>query len=134
MNNSVYGKTVENLWKRIHFRFVNNASNYIRYTSKSSYVSHKILNKSVVTMHKTKPGLTIDKPIDLGLSILDLSKLLIYEFHQKYIKRKFNANLLFANTESLIYEVETDDVYEDFYADKDLFDFSDYSKSFWFCQ
>ena len=78
MNNSVYGKTVENLWKRIHFRFANNANNYIRYTSKSSYVSHKILNKSVVTMHKTKPGLTIDKPI---------------EFRTQYFRLKQTINL-----------------------------------------
>ena len=46
----------------------------------------------------------------------------MYEFHYKYIKRKYNANLLFTDTDSLIYEIKTEDVYEDFYKDKNLFD------------
>ena len=50
------------------------------------------------------------------------------EFHYKYIKRKFDANLLFTDTQSLVYESETKDVYEDFYGDKDWCDFSDYSQ------
>ena len=51
----------------------------------------------------------------------------MYEFHYKYIKSKFDANLLFTDTDSLIYEIKTEDVYEDFYEDKNLFDFSNYS-------
>ena len=51
----------------------------------------------------------------------------MYEFHYKYIKSKFEANLLFTGTDSLIYEIKTEDVYEDFYEDKNLFDFSNYS-------
>ena len=50
----------------------------------------------------------------------------MYEFHYKYIKNKFDAKLLFTDTDSLVYEIKTEDVYEDFYLDKDLFDFSDY--------
>ena len=50
----------------------------------------------------------------------------MYEFHYKYIKSKFYANLLFTDTDSLVYETKTEDVYEDFYKNKDLFDFSDY--------
>ena len=52
----------------------------------------------------------------------------MYEFHYKYIKRKYNAHLLFTDTDSLIYEIKTEDVHEDFYKDKNLFDFSDYPK------
>ena len=52
--------------------------------------------------------------------------MLIYEFHYKYIKRKFNANLLYTDTDSLVYEIETKDVDEDFVDNKNLFDFSDY--------
>ena len=58
---------------------------------------------------------------NLGFSILNLSKLLMYEFHYKYIKRKY-AKLL----DSLVYKIEPNDVYEDFYKDKKLFDFNDY--------
>ena len=52
----------------------------------------------------------------------------MYEFHHKYIKRKFSANLLFPDTGSLVYEIETDDVYEDFYKNKNLLDFSHYAQ------
>ena len=81
MNNSVYDKRMGNLRKRINFRLVNNANNNIRYTSKPSFVSQKILNKNIGNILEIKTGLTIEKPIYLGLSILDLSKLLMYEFH-----------------------------------------------------
>ena len=50
----------------------------------------------------------------------------MYEFKYKYIKSKFDANLLFTDTDSLVYEIKTEDVYEDFYKGKNLFDFSDY--------
>ena len=49
----------------------------------------------------------------------------MHEFHYKYIKRKCNAKLLFTDTDSLVYEIKTEDVYEDFYEHKNLFDFSD---------
>ena len=70
--------------------------------------------------------MALNKPIYVGFSILDLSKLLMYEFHYKYIKSKFDAKLLFTDADSLVYEIKTEDVYEDFYQDKNLFDFSDY--------
>ena len=70
--------------------------------------------------------LTLNKPIYVGFTILDLSKLFMYEFHYKYIKNKFDAKLLFPDTDSLVYKIKTEDTYEDFYEDKNLFDFSDY--------
>ena len=72
----------------------------------------------------------LNKPIYVGFRILDLSKLLMYEFQYKYIKSKFDAKLLFTDTDSLVYEVKTADVYEEFYEDKILFDFSDYPLRF----
>ena len=50
----------------------------------------------------------------------------MYEFHYKYIKRKYDAKLIFTGTDSLVYKIKTEDVYEDFYKDKNLFDFNDY--------
>ena len=50
----------------------------------------------------------------------------MYEFHYKYIKVKFDAKLLFTDTDRFVYEIKTEDVYEDFYEDQNLFDFSDY--------
>ena len=51
----------------------------------------------------------------------------MYEFRYKYIKSKFDAKFLFSDTDSLVYEIKTEDVHEDFYRDKDLFDFSNYA-------
>ena len=105
---------------------LDNAKNYVKCINKPSFVLQKIFSKYFVAIHKIKPVLTLNKPIYVGFSILDLSKLLMYEFHYKYIKSKFDAKLLLTDTDSLVYEIKTEDVYEDFYQDKNLFDFSDY--------
>ena len=102
---------------------VNNANDYVRCINKRSFVSQKIFNKNFVAISEINPVLTLNKPIYVGFSILDLSKLLMYEFHYKYIKSKFDTKLLFTDTDSLVYKIKTDDVY----ADKNLFDFSEYS-------
>ena len=117
---------MENLRKRINVELINNAKEYVKCVSKPSFISQKMFSKNFVAIHKIKPVLRLNKPIYVGFSILDLSKLLMYGFHYKYIKNKFDAIVLFTNTDSLVYEIKTEDVYEDFYQNKDLFDFSDY--------
>ena len=126
MNNSVFGKTMEILRKRITVKLINNAKDYVKCISKPSFISQKIFSKNFIAIHKIKPVLILNKPIYVGFSILDLTKLLMYEFHYKCIKSKFDAKLLFTDTDSLVYEVKTEDVYEDFYQDTNLFDFSDF--------
>ena len=84
-----------------------------RYVSKPSFVSQKIFSKNLVAIHEIKPVLTLDKLIYAGFSILDLSKLLMYQFYYKYFK-KYNANLLFTDTDSFVYVIETNDVHEIF--------------------
>ena len=110
----------------INVRLVNNAGVYKKYVSKPSFVLQNIFNKNLVAIHQIKPVLTLDKPIYVGFSILDLSKSLMYEFHYKYIKTKYNAKLLFTDTDSLVYQIKTEDVCEKFY--KNVFDFSDYPR------
>ena len=112
MNDSVYGKTMENLRKRIKFRLVNNAKGYKKYVSRPSFISQKTFNKNLVAIHETKPVLTLNKPISVGFRILDWRKLLMYEFYYKYNKSEHNANLLFSDTDSLVYEIEANDVNE----------------------
>ena len=94
--------------------------------SRPSFVLQKIFSKNFVAVHRIKPVLTLNKPIYIGFSTPELSKSLVHEFQYKYIKNEFDAKLLFTDTDSLVYEIKTKDVYEDFYLDKDLFDFSDY--------
>ena len=90
----------------------------------------KIFNKNLVALHKVKSVLLLNKPIYVGFSILELSKLLMYDFHYRYFKNKFNAKVLFTDTDSIVYEIkDKDGIYEDFYLDRDLFDFSNYSKN-----
>ena len=74
MINSVYGNTMKNLRKRINARFVNNKKDFLKYTSKPTYVTHKLFNKNFAAIHQVKPVLILNKPIYVGFTVLDLSK------------------------------------------------------------
>ena len=113
MNNSILGKSKENLRKRVSVKLVNNAKDYVKCISKPSFVLQKLFSKKFVAIHEINPVLLLNKPIYVRFSILDLSKLLMYEFHYKYIKSKFDAKLLFTDTGILVYEIKTEDIYED---------------------
>ena len=130
MNNSVFGKTMENLRKRQDIKLVTDEEQLLKWTSKPSFISCKIFNEDLVAVHKTKTTLTLNRPAYVGMCILDLSKTLMYDFHYNYIKSQYGdkARLLFTDTDSLTYEIEADDVYQDFWKDKHLFDNSDYPK------
>ena len=131
MNNSVFGKTMENIRKRVDVRLITDEKKLLKMASKPTYVSSKIFNENLVAVHKIKETLTLNRPAYIGMCILDLSKTLMYDFHYNYIKRKYNnkAKLLFTDTDSLTYEIEADDIYQDFFNDKDKFDNSDYPES-----
>ena len=122
-----YGHTIENLRNSIDAKLVNN--DYLRYTSKPSHTSHKILANNLVVIQKRNASLKINKPEYIGMCILELSKVLMYELHYDYIKTKYGnkSKLLFTDTDGLIYEIKTADVYEDFSSNKEMFDFSNYS-------
>ena len=131
MNNSVFGKAMENIRKRVDVRLVTSKEKLSKLASKPTYVSSKIFNENLVAVHKIKEILTLNRPAYVGMCILDLSKTLIYDFHYNYIKSKYGdkAKLLFTDTDSLTYEIETKDVYRDFWNDKDRFDNSDYPEN-----
>ena len=131
MNNSVFGKTMENLCKRVDVRLVTNEKKLDKLTTKPTYVSSKIFNENLMAVHKVKETLTLNRPAYVGMCILDLSKTLMYDFHYNYIKKKYNnrARLLFTDTDSWTYEIESEDIYKDFWNDKDMFDNSDYPES-----
>ena len=130
MNNSVFGKTTENIRKRVDVRLVMDKNKLSKLASKPTYVNNKIFNEDLVAVHKIKETLTLDWPAYVVMCILDLSKTLMYDFHYNYIKEKYgnSAKLLFTDTDSLTYEIQEKDVYNDFWEDREKFDNSDYAK------
>ena len=132
MNNSVFGKTMENIRNRVDVKLVNTPEKLLKLVAKPYYKNQNIFSENLVSVHMKKVKLTMNKPVYLGMSILDLSKTIMYEFHYDYIKEKYGdkAKLLFTDTDSLMYEIETEDFYKDISGDvKDRFDTSDYPEN-----
>ena len=131
MNNSVFGKAMENLRKRCSIKLINNQNDLIKYVAKPTFISSKIFNDKLVAINKIKECLLLNRPSYVGMCILDLSKTLKYDFHYNYIKKKYDDTaLLFNDTDSLMYQIKTPkNIYEEFYKDKDLFDNYDYDKN-----
>ena len=129
MNNAVFGKTMENIRNRVNIKLVNTGEKFKKLVAKPNYESRIIFNENLVSVHMKKTSLTMDKPVYLGMCILDLSKTLMFDFHYRYIKPKYGdrAKLLFTDTDSFLYEIQTEDFYKDISGDvKDRFDTSDY--------
>ena len=129
MNNSVFDKTMENIRKRKVVKLMNNRNKAKKYVAKPNFKHLNIFNEELIAVHMKKTELTMNKPIYLGMCILDLSKTIMYDFHYNYIKQMYGdkAKLLFTDTDSLIYEIETEDFYKDISGDvKDKFDTSNY--------
>ena len=92
--NSVYGKTMENLQKRINVRLVNNEKDFLKYTSRPDHVTHKLFDNNFAAIHEIKPVLMLNKPIYVRFTVLELSKWLMYDFHYNFIKKHFDLELL----------------------------------------
>ena len=131
MNNSVFRKTMENPHKRVDVTLVTDEKKPDKLTAKPTYASSKIFNENLMAVHKVKETPTQNRPAYVGMCILDLSKTVMYDFHYNYIKKRYGyrTELLFTDTDSLTYEIKTDDVYKDFWNDKDIFDNSDYPEN-----
>ena len=129
MNNSVFGKTMENIRNRSVIKLVTDKIKAENLAAKPNFKHCNIFNEDLIAIHMKKTILTFDKPFYLGMCILDLSKTLMYNFHYNYIKEKYGdkVKLLFTDTDSLMYEIKTEDFYKDISGDvKDKFDTSDY--------
>ena len=132
MNNAVFGKTMENIRNRKDVKLVNSVEKLRKLIAMPNFVNRKIFSENLISVHMKKTNLLMNKPVYLGMCILDLSKTVMYEFHYNYIKEKYGdkAKLLFTDTDSLMYEIETEDFYKDISGDvKDRFDTSDYPEN-----
>ena len=89
-------------------------------------MSHKIFDNELVAILRSKVSLKLNKPVYIGMGISELSTVIMYELHYDYIKSKCEnkSKLLFGDTDSLMYEIKTENVYEDFCSNKQMFDFS----------
>ena len=129
MNNSVFGKTMENIRNRVNIKLVNDRDKAKKLAAKPNFKHLNIFCEELIAVHMKKTSLIFNKPVYLGMCILDLSKTIMYDFHYNYIKNKYRnkAKLLFTDTDSLMYEIETGNFYKDISEDvKDRFDTSDY--------
>ena len=85
MINSVYGKTIENLRKRINDRLVNNEKGFLKHTSRPTHITYKIFDKNYAAIHEIKPVSTLNKPIYVGFTVLESSKWLMYDFRYNFL-------------------------------------------------
>ena len=92
MNNAVHGKAMENIRNRIYVNLVSNKKDYLNWESKPSYVSHKIFDNNLVAICKNKVTLMLSKPTCIRMCILELSKVLMHEFHCDYINNECDKN------------------------------------------
>ena len=131
MNNAVFGKTMENVRKHRDIKLVTTEEKRIKLVSEPNYHTTKHFSKNLLAIEMKKTKVKMNKPVYLGMSILDISKTLMYEFWYDYIKPKYQdrAKLCYMNTDSFVIHLKTEDFYEDIADDVEKwFDTSNYSK------
>ena len=127
MSNACFGKTMENKRNRRNVHFVSNEQEAMKFTSKPNYKSFQIISENLCSVSLSQQKIFWDKPTPVGAAILDLSKLSLYGFHYNEMKPRYGQKILvtYKDTDSFLYRVETDDLYEDMKEFKHL-DLSDY--------
>ena len=119
MNNSVFGKTMGNIRNRVDVHLRTSEKSAEKLAAKPNYERTTIFSEDLVAVHMRKTELVFNKPVYLGMSILNISKTLMYDFHYNYIKKKYGpkAKLLMTDTDSFMYEIHTEDFFKDIRED-----------------
>ena len=134
MNNIIYGKFIENQRKRTDIRLVTDELKAASYLSMPHLLSFKVFNKDVAAINLMKPRCIINRPFYAGFSVLELSKLHMYKFHYDFVKVNYpgdRSQLLFTDTDSLMYEITSPTLYENIWWNRSKFDLSNYPKDFY---
>ena len=98
--------------KRIKIRFVKNAKDFIKYTSRFTCINWKVFENSLAAIHEKKISLILNKPIYVGFTVLEISKWEMYNFRYNFMIKKFNTRLLFTDTDSLYFEIHEKNPYK----------------------
>ena len=128
MSNACFGKTMENLRNRREYLFVNNEKQAEKSLLKPTFKSYQIFHNGLVSVSFAPSKIVWLKPTPVGASILDLSKLSLYKFHYEEMKPRFGDKIkvCYKDTDSLLYRVETENLYSEMATFKHLLDLSDY--------
>ena len=129
MNNSVFGKTMENIRKDRDIKLVATDKKRSKLVSEPNYHTINLISEDLSIIEMKKAKVKMNKPIYLGLSILEISKILMYEFWYYYMKPIYdnNVKLCYMDTDSFIMNIKTNDFYEDIANDvENRFDTSNY--------
>ena len=129
MNNAVFGKTMENIRRHRSIKLVTTDKRRSELVSEPNYHTINYISEDLSTIKMDKTKVKMNKPIYLGLSILEISKILMYEFWYDYMKPKYNGNvkLCYMDTDSFIMNIKTEDFYKDIANDVEKwFDTSNY--------
>ena len=133
MKNSVFGKTIENIRKHRNIKLVMTEEKYLCMVMKPNFESGVLFGENLMGCEMGKIKVVMNKPVYLGQAILDLSKITMYEFHYNYMVPKYGLEklkLCYMDTDSLVYDIKTEDFYEDIANDVEArFDTSGYSKT-----
>ena len=131
LNNAVFGKTMEDKRKHLDFEIVSDERRFMKCVNNPSFKHSHIINENLVGVEKQKPKLKLDKPIFIGMSILDLSKQHMYKFYFDVMKPKYgdNIRMVYTDTDSFVFHTKTDDIYQDLKEINDEMDFSGYDKN-----
>ena len=115
MNNAVFGKTMENLRKHRDIKFVKTDKKRNKLVSVPNFHTMKLIDDNLALIEMKKVKVKMNKPVYLGLSILDIIKITMYEFWYDFIKSKYgsSAKLCYMDTDSFIINVKTEDFYKD---------------------
>ena len=130
MNNSVFGKTMENVRNRVTIELVKDEKRAAKLVNKPNFEELKIFDESLVAVKMRKTKVWMNKPVYVGMSILDLSKTLMFFFLYRYVKKKWeNVEVLYTDTDSLVLKIETEDFFADISGDvAEWFDTNEYAK------
>ena len=129
MNNAVFGKTIENVRKHRDIKLVKTDKKRNKLVSEPNFHTMKLIDNNLAIIEIRKVKVKMNKPIYLGLSILDISKITMYEFYYDYVKIKYEdkARLCYMDTDSFVVNIKTKDFYKDIAENvKERFDTSNY--------